>query len=111
VSPHTVIVPAKPKKTAGDRNKPEYKKVGQNRYRRQTTGRYYGLIKRAGKQFRRSPKTEDKKLAEHRLANLKQEVADFQPGADSDASLHMTASRWLNIQKLAWKPSTLKQRE
>jgi hypothetical protein len=50
-------------------------------------------------------------LAEHRLANLKHEVADFQPGADSDASLHMTASRWLNIQKLAWKPSTLKQRE
>lgn len=104
-------MPAKPKKTARDRGEPEYKKVSQNLYRRQTTGRYYGLIKRAGKQFRRSLKTDDRKLAERRIADLKQEVAVFQPGADSDASFDMIGERWLNLHKVAWKPSTLKRRE
>jgi hypothetical protein len=45
------------------------KKVGPNLYRT-PSGRYYLLVKRAGKQFRRSLKTKDAKLAKRRLLCL-----------------------------------------
>jgi len=35
------------------------------------TGRYYALRKKGNKQFRRSLKTKDRKLAERRLAELR----------------------------------------
>ena len=39
-------------------------KVGENLYRRKATRVYYALVKRGRKQFRRSLKTTDRKLAE-----------------------------------------------
>jgi len=41
-----------------------FQKVGQNLYRLESTGGYYALLKRADKQFRRSLRTLDRKLAE-----------------------------------------------
>jgi integrase len=104
-------VPAKRKKPNREPDEPEYKKVSENLYRRQTTGTYYGLLKRGGKQFRRSLKTKDRKLAERHLADLKEELADFQPGKDSDASFDRISDRWMVMQKGNWKPSTLKRRK
>ena len=57
--------------------------VGENLYRvqlpgdrpRKPTGNYYALIKRAGKQFRRCLKTNDRKLAERCLAALEAKSA------------------------------------
>ena len=51
--------------------KPLFHKVAENLYRLESSGGYYALIKRAGKQFRRSLKTKDRKLAERRLGDLK----------------------------------------
>jgi hypothetical protein len=49
------------------------KKVGPNLYRAHT-GRYYLLVKRAGKQFRRSLKTKDAKLAKRRLREFQEKA-------------------------------------
>ena len=50
-------------------NKATFRKVGkiQNLYRHAKTGTYYSLIKRSGKQFRRSLKTNDLQLAKNRV--------------------------------------------
>jgi hypothetical protein len=40
-----------------------YRHVGENLYRRESSGVYYALIKKGGKQFRRSLKTQDLGLA------------------------------------------------
>jgi len=38
-------------------SKPEFRKVGENLYRRESSGIYYALVKRVGKQFRHSRPT------------------------------------------------------
>ena len=57
---------------------PDFRKVGENLYRLNTTGGYYALLKRGGKQIRKSLKTTDKKLAKRRLV----EHATREGGAD-----------------------------
>ena len=44
-----------------------FHKVGPNLYRLKSSGTYYGLFKRSGKQIRRSLKTTDGALARRRL--------------------------------------------
>jgi hypothetical protein len=46
---------------------PVFHKVAENLYRLESSGGYYALIQRSGKQFRRSLKTKDRKLADRRL--------------------------------------------
>ena len=57
-------------------NKATFRKVGkiQNLYRHAKTGTYYSLIKRSGKQFRRSLKTNDLQLAKIRLNELQRDI-------------------------------------
>ena len=59
---------AKARKSA---RQPVFHKVAENLYRLESSGGYYSLVKRAGKQFRRFLKTKDRKLAERRLGDLK----------------------------------------
>ena len=49
-----------------NRNKPEatFQKVAECLYRHQSSDIYYALVKRSGKQYRRSLQTKDRKLAE-----------------------------------------------
>lgn len=59
--------------------KPAYKqatllKVGECLYRNQSSGTYYALVKKSGKQIRRSLKTQDRKLAERRLRDFRRDV-------------------------------------
>ena len=54
---------------------PTFNKVGENLYRLESTGGYYALLKRGDKQFRRSLKTKDRKLAERRLAEKQEQLA------------------------------------
>ena len=42
---------------------PDFHKVGENLYRLSTSGGYYALLKRGGKQYRKSLKTTDKEPA------------------------------------------------
>lgn len=51
-----------------------FHKVAECLYRHESSGTYYGLVKRSGKQFRRSLKTDDRQLANRRLADLRDKV-------------------------------------
>ena len=53
---------------------PSFHKAAENLYRLESSGGYYALVKRAGKQFRRSLKTNDRKLAERRLGDLRTKI-------------------------------------
>jgi hypothetical protein len=70
-------------------------KVGENLYRLESTGKYYGLLKRGGKQFRRSLKTRDRKLAERRLTELRQQIGNLSLTEDGDASFEEVARHWV----------------
>jgi hypothetical protein len=59
-------------------------KVAENLYRRETSGGYYALVKRASKQFRRSLRTKDRKLAKRRLSDLKGKIGALRISDDAD---------------------------
>jgi hypothetical protein len=50
------------------------RKVAENLYRLESSGGYYALVKKGGKQFRRSLRTRDRKLAERRVRELKEKI-------------------------------------
>ena len=88
-----------------------FNKVAENLYRLESTGAYYGLLKRAGKQFRRSLKTTDRKLAERRLAALRQQISHLSLSEDANASFDEVARRWLETTRYALKASTVRRQE
>jgi hypothetical protein len=49
-------------------------KVGENLYRNESSGTYYALVKRSGKQTKRSLKTKDLALAKRRLREFAEKV-------------------------------------
>jgi integrase len=95
----------------GEPAAPVFNKVGENLYRLESTGTYYGLLKRASKQFRRSLKTTDRKLAERRLAELRKQIGNLSLTEDAHASFESVAQRWLESTRHALKASTVKRRE
>jgi hypothetical protein len=82
---------AKPLEPAGQ---PVFHKVAENLYRLESSGGYYALVKRAGKQFRRSLKTKDRKLAERRLSDLKAKVGALRISDDADLNFQQVANYW-----------------
>lgn len=56
---------------------------GECLYRNDSSGVYYALIKRGGKQIRRSRRTTDRKLAERRLAEFRERVQGFSPSPET----------------------------
>jgi integrase len=85
---------------------PVFHNVGENLYRLESSGGYYALIKKGGKQFRRSLKTKDRKLAERRLTELKEKVGVLQITEDAHANLKTLADRWLDSRKHKLAEST-----
>ncbi len=90
---------------------PVFNKVGENLYRLDSSRTYYGLLKRAGKQFRRSLKTTDRKLAERRLAELRQQIGNLSLTEDASVSFEDVARRWQETTLHALKESSVKRRE
>ncbi len=86
------------------------KKVGPNLYRA-PSGRYYLLVKRAGKQFRRSLKTKDAKLAKRRLREF-QEKAGKLAGTTEDRKITFDelSKRWLASRKAEIKETSYTRR-
>jgi len=86
------------------------KKVAPNLYRT-ATGKYYLLVKRGGKQFRRSLKTTDAALAKRRLREF-QEKAGRLTGDGADRALHFEdlAARWLASIQPELKPNSYHRR-
>ncbi len=86
-------------------------RVAENLYRLEPSGGYYALLKRADKQFRRSLKTKDRKLAERRLAELRAKVGNLTTSDDAHLSFDEIARRWMDATKHALKPSSVTRRE
>jgi integrase len=98
--------------TENIKNKPLFRKVGkiQNLYRHAKSGTYYSLIKRSGKQFRRSLKTTDLQLAKNRLTELQREISRLKNTNEGKLSFESIALRWLQTKKSVNKPSSIVRR-
>ncbi|MBI4664418.1 MAG: tyrosine-type recombinase/integrase [Verrucomicrobia bacterium] len=74
---------------------PVFHKVAENLYRLESSGGYYALVKKGGKQFRRSLKTKDRKLADRRLQELKTRIGGLTITEDANLAFDAVAKRWL----------------
>lgn len=88
-----------------------FHRVGENLYRHESSGKYYALLKRAGKQFRRSLKTADRKLAERRLAELREQINGLSLTENASVSFQDVAARWIDTTRHTLKESSVKLRE
>jgi hypothetical protein len=84
---------------------PVFHKVAENLYRLESSGRYYALIKKSGKQFRRSLKTKDRKLADRRLKELKGQIGCLTLTDDAKLGFEAVANRWLEASNTRWLPA------
>lgn len=101
--------------------------AGENLYRNQSSGIYYALFKRDGKQIRRSLKTTDKDLARRKLSDLREQVqrltvddakslrfaeykVDEKTGEATDELIGGLAKRWFDIATAGLKPSSRERR-
>ena len=82
------------------------KRVGQCLYRSEQSGRYYGVIKRSGKQIKKSLKTSDKALAKRRLADLLGKAARLNVGDAARVTFEGLAKRYHESTAAGLKPST-----
>ncbi len=93
-------------------DEPLFQKVGECLYRRQSSQVYYALVKRAGKQHRKSLKTTDRKLAERLLADYRREIGAVKPTVGGrSVTLGEVAKRWLEAKKPFLKPMSFKRCE
>jgi integrase len=97
---------------SGDHDeKKRFKKVAPNLYR-DAAGRYYLLVKRAGKQFRRSLKTKDPALAKRRLRDFQDRAGRLaSDGTPSSIRFDDLAKRWLDAKRPELKASSAGRRE
>jgi hypothetical protein len=79
-----------PKSSAETPVDPVFHKVGENLYRH-ASGKYYALLKRGGKQFRKSLKCSDRKLAERRLADMRQKIGKLTLSDETSRTLSIVA--------------------
>ena len=83
-----------------------FHRVAENLYRLEQSEGYYALLKRGDKQFRRSLKTKDRKLAERRLAELREKVGNLKINEEGRLSFEEVAERWMAATAHTIKPST-----
>ena len=88
-----------------------FHRVAENLYRLENTGGYYALVKRGDKQFRRSLKTKDRKLAERRLDEYRAQVGNLTIGDDARLSFDEIAARWKATSQQGLKESTVTRRQ
>jgi integrase len=90
---------------------PVFHKVAENLYRLESSDGYYALLKRGGKQFRRSLKTKDRKLADRRLNDLRAKIGCLKISADAKLNFEQAANLWLETNKHALSSNTVKRRK
>lgn len=89
-----------------------FRKVAECLYRNESSGIYYALVKRAGKQYRRSLKTTDRKLAERKLSDFRQKVGLLSETASaSQITFDSIGKRWLESLRPTLKPKSFLRRE
>lgn len=89
----------------------QYQHVGENLYRRKSSGVYYALLKKGGKQFRRSLKTTDREIAKRKLATLREEIAGLSSQDARELAFDTLADRWQAAKRHTIKESTAKRRK
>lgn len=94
---------------AKDARKVVFHRVAENLYRLEQSGGYYALLKRADKQFRRSLKTKDRKLAERRLSEFRAQVGKLTTSGEDRLSFEELAKRWKEATCHTVKASTAKR--
>jgi integrase len=99
------------KMTPTPAGQPVFHKVAENLYRLESSGGYYALLKRGGKQFRRSLKTKDRKLADRRLNALRAKVGCLKISDDAKLNFEKVAKLWLETEKHALSSNTVKRRD
>ena len=88
-----------------------FHRVAENLYRLESSGGYYALLKRGDKQFRRSLKTKDRKLADIRLSELRSQVGNLKISEDTRISFADLATRWIATTAHALKVSSVTRRK
>ena len=88
-----------------------FRRVGENLYRRESSGVYYALVKRGRKQFRRSLQTTDRELAKRRLAELRAALGALATDDAAKLTFDAIAARWLASVRHTLKESTALRRE
>lgn len=87
-----------------------FRHVGENLYRRESSGVYYALLKKGRKQFRRSLKTTDRELARRRLAELRAQIGVLTSDEARKVTFEVVAQRWLDSVRHTLKESTARRR-
>ena len=89
-----------------------FKNVGECLWRHTQNGIYYALIKRKGKQYRRSLRTKDRKLAERRLASFRLQIDRIsRKSGTKNLTFKDQASRFLSIRESSLKPKAHKRQQ
>jgi integrase len=99
------------RETKDDARKVVFHRVAENLYRLEPTGSYYALLKRGDKQFRRSLKTKDRKLADRRLAEYREQVGGLVISDDARLSFEAIGQRWMDSTAHTLKASTIVRRK
>jgi integrase len=87
-------------------------KIGECLYRNETSGTYYALVKRHGRQIRRSLKTNDKTLAQRRLAEFRESVSRLSTDAGKRRmNFRQLCTEWLATAGATLKASSLRRNE
>jgi len=87
-------------------------KVAECLYRHSSSGAYYALVKRSGKQYRRSLKTKDRKLAERFLAEFRHKIERLDhTKARTTLTFAECAKLWLGTVTPHMKPASARRRE
>lgn len=99
--------------SAGTEEKtPEYIRVAECLYRSSSSGRYYALFKRSGKQIRKSLRTQDRKLAERRLKEIKRNLGFLDPSSESRQILfEELGAQWMELHNSRLKQSSADRNE
>jgi hypothetical protein len=91
---------------------PVFRWVAECLYRHSDTGRYYALVKRQGKQFRKSLKTTDRQLAERKLSVFRIKIGRVGNLDRGRGTTFMELAKdWLDLAKTRLKPSSAKSAE
>ena len=69
-----------------------FHQVAENLYRLESSDGCYALLKRGGKQFRRSLKTKYRKLADRRLNDLRAKIGGLKISPDAQLNFEQAAN-------------------
>jgi integrase len=86
---------------------PSFAKVAECLYRNVSSGTYYALVKRSGKQIKKSLRTQDRKLAERRLKEFREKVGLLKTDrSERKLAFETYAKRWFDLNCGHLKPAS-----